>query len=115
MRVRSGHCKLAEPVAGSDYSEVVVNEILLAARDPVFYHEAVIAERLYLQIVIERCYPVELIVISTSYDSLIQLARLTGAPDDESFPVGLQHRTRYPRPFVEIIYMRSADELVDVF
>ena len=115
MRVRCGDGKLAQSVARSDYPEVVVDEILIIARYPVFDHEAVVAERLYLKIVVEGSYPVEFVVISSSYDGLIQLACFTGASDDEALSVCLQHRTRYPRPLVEIVNMRSTDELVDVF
>ena len=115
MRVRGCHSKLSEPVSCCNDPEVVVYKILIAPCDPVFYHEPVVSQRLYLHVIIERSYPVEFIVISSSDYGLIQLSGFTCGAEYEPFSVSLQHRARYPRTLVEIIYVRSADKLVYVF
>ena len=112
MRVSSGYCKLSEPVSYLDNLSVEGNKVINAVDPALVYHKLVIAERLDLKIIIERCDAFELFIGCTVFNSLIYLAGFACAAYDKPLSVSLQHGSWQSRSLVEVVNVRQADELV---
>ena len=112
MRVSSGYCKLSEPVSYLDNLSVEGNKVINAVDPALVYHKLVIAERLDLKIIIERCDAFELFIGCTVFNSLIYLAGFACAAYDKPLSVSLQHGSWQSRSLVEIIKMRCRNEFI---
>ena len=114
MHIAGGDDPLAQLLAKPDDGAIEVAQLLLAPGRTLAQHEAIVAQRLNLQIVIEAGDPLQLGPLPVLRHRPEQLARLAGGADDKPLPVGHQLRLGdggYP---VEILQVGGTDELVQV-
>ena len=103
MHVAGGDDPLAQLLAEPDNGAVEVAQLLLAPDRALAQHEAIIADGLDLEIIVERRDALELLPILVIRDRAEQLARLAGRADDKPFAVRDQLALRNDRHTLEIL------------
>ena len=114
MHVAGGTYRLAQFLAQPDDGAVEVPQFFLRLHLTVAQHEPVVADGLYLQIIIKAGNALQLTPFPVIRHRPEQLARLTGGADDQALPVGSQLRLGdggYP---VEVLQVGGADQLVQM-
>ena len=115
MHVAGGADGLAQLLAQADDGAVVVLQFLVVLRLALADQEAVVAQRLDLEIVVERRDALELVPVLMVAHGLEQLPRLAGGADDQPFAVRDQLAFGDGGIALEIFEIRRGNELIEVF
>ncbi len=94
---------------------VIVLQHGLVLDDAVFDEEAVVADRLDLQIVVKRRDLFQLLVACALHHRAVQLAHAAGRADQDALPMLEQQALRDRRDAVEVFEVALRDHLVEVF
>ena len=86
-----------------DDGTVEVPQLLLSADHPLTKHEHIIADRLYLQIVIPGGNTLQLFPALPVHHGPEQLSRLAGRTDDKPLPILLDKRFGYDRDSLKVL------------
>ena len=114
MHVACGAHRLAQLLAQPDDGAVELPQLLLRLHVAVAQHEHVVADGLYLQIVVERRDALQLRPVLVVGHGPEQLARLAGRADDEPLPVGRQLRLGDGGHALEVFQIGRRDQLVQM-
>ena len=93
---------------------VVVAQRFLVLGRALAYHEGVVADGLYLEVVIERRYFKQFALALARDHGAEQLARLARTAYDYALAVLLQHAARYARMLVEVVQVCFGHYAVEV-
>ena len=115
MHVTGSDYRLSEPVTKLHYSTVEISQIFFTAYLAVSEQEHIIADRLYLKIIIERCDFLYLLLRFLFKYRPEKFACLTRTSYDKSLSVLRQQGFRYSRLFIEIIKVRCGNKSVQIF
>ena len=94
---------------------VYILQLLLVTHLLLLDKEAVVAERLYLKIIVKRGYFLYFVLSPAVYYRLIKLAGLARRADNKSLSVLGKKRLRYSRKALEIVEVARRNELIEVF
>ena len=114
MHVAGGAYRLAQLLAQPDDGAVEVPQFLLRLHLAAAQHEHVVADGLYLQIIIKAGNALQLAPFSVIRHRPEQLARLAGRADDQTLPVGGQLRLGDGGHPVEVLQVGGADQLIQM-
>ena len=114
VHVAGGDDGLAELLAEPDDGAVEAAQLLLILGKTLVEHEAVVADGLDLEEVIERRDALELRPALVVQDGLEQLARLAGRADDEPLAPLQDLRLRHNRHAAEVFEIAVGDQPVEI-
>ena len=106
MHIARGNHRLSGTSAQFKNPPVEFPEFLLVLNGTVFHEETVVAERLYLQIVIKARNSVEFSVFCSAHNSFKYFAGCTGRTDKKAFAVKNKVAFRNNRGTVEVFEIR---------
>ena len=112
MHIAGGADRLVKLPAQLHDGTVEVPQLLLGTGLAVLQHEEVVAQRLDLQIVVERGDTLELLPVLVLHHRPEQLSGLTGGADDKALPVGRQLGLGDNGETAEILQVGKGHELV---
>ncbi len=108
--------RLAELIGKLYYRAVEVLQLLIGVYYVFTQHIAVVAYRLYFQIVIEVGYLQKVLPgLCLIHHSHKKLTLRAGTSDDKTLTVSCKHGLRNPRSALEVIKVRHRDQLIQVF
>ena len=112
--VAGGTARLAEFVRQAENIAVPVAQLLVILRHALGYHELVVADRLNLQIVVERGKPFDFLPRLTLGQRAEYLAGLTRGAENQSLTVANQLTARHNRTFIVIFQKTFGNQLIQV-
>ena len=113
--VAGGNDGLIELPADIKYAAVIVLKHGFIADDAVIHKEAVVADGLYLKVVIEGGDALELRVARAVHHRAVQLAHAAGRADKYALPVLYKQALGHGRSLVEVFKIRLRHQLIQVF
>ena len=114
MRVAGGNDRLAELFAQRDDPAVEIAQPLVVRDLALGDQEAVVADRLDLEVIVERGDALDLVLRLPVQHGAEQLARLARRADDEAVAVLLQHGLRDAGIAAVILQIAHRDETIQV-
>ena len=106
---------LSERFANRNYPAVVVLKHGLVTHGAVFHKEAVVRDRLYLKVIVERRNAFKLRIGSAVHHRPVQLAHSAGGADEYALSVLYKQAFRHRGRFVEVFEVGLRNHFVEVF
>ena len=114
MRVAGGDDRLAELFAQRDNLAIEVTQPFIVRNLALGNQEAVVADRLNLQVVVKRGDALDFVLRQPVQHRTEQLARLAGRADNQAVAVLLQHGLRDAGIAAVILQIAHRDEAIQV-
>ena len=112
--VAGGHHGDVQFIAKGEYFAVEVAQALFVLHRALAHEEGVVADGLYLQIVVEAGDALQCLCVLARQHGAEEFPGLAGAADDETLAVLLDQFARHARRAVEVVEVTFADEAVEV-
>ena len=114
MDVAGGHHGDVQFIAKGEYFAVEVAQALFVLDRALAHEEGVVADGLYLQIVVEAGDALQCLCVLARQHGAEEFPGLACAADDEALAVFLDQFARHARRAVEVVEVAFADEAVEV-
>ncbi len=115
VHVAGGNDRLVQILAQLDDGAVEFLDPLLAVHLAIPHHIGVVAQRLDLKDIVIGGDFFQLLIAGAVHDGAVQLARFTGAGEQQAVPVLVQQAAGHTGLFEEVVDVCFTDDLVQVF